>query len=506
MNDRDFDVPLIVGSGVAGLSVALGLPRSVVITKTTLGEGSSRWAQGGVASAVGTNDDPRLHAEDTIRVGGGLADEVAVRSLTTGGPDAIVGLVESGANFDRNSDGTLKLGREAGHGVRRIVHADGDATGAEIMRALIARVMATPTIELFENVHVVDLVLSDGAVRGVVVMAVDGSTAIWTAPAVVLATGGIGQIYARTTNPIEVTGDGIAMAARAGVELVDMEFVQFHPTGLDVGVDPMPLLTEALRGDGAQLFDADGHRYMPDVHPDAELAPRDVVARANYERRGRAYLDATSIGPDFAERFPTVFGLAQAAGLDPRVDRLPVSATAHYFMGGIAATDTGRTSLPGLFAVGECASTGVHGANRLASNSLLEGLVFGRRVAEAVSMAQRSVAPIEIPSAPSGLCIDRGDAFEVLRHVMWEHVGVIRSADSLETARAMLAAIEDDLNRSLESRNALTVARVVIESARRRTESRGAHARSDFPETDPSQARRNRITLTPQLISPRVAA
>lgn len=496
---RVTDRPLIVGSGIAGLSVALGLPRALVVTKTGFGAGSSEWAQGGVASAVGPGDDPSQHARDTVDVSGGLADPEMVRVLTEGGPGWIERLVELGARFDRASDGSLALGREAGHGHRRIIHADGDATGAELMRTLVGAVRARIGIDVAEHTHVVDLVRSGDRVVGVLAIA-DGEMFVLLAPAVVLATGGIGQLYARTTNPAEVTGDGIAMAARAGARLVDMEFVQFHPTALDVGLDPMPLLTEALRGEGATLVDGSGRRYMPEVHPDAELAPRDVVARANYRRRGDAFLDARLIGPDFPERYPTVFAATMAAGLDPRTDVLPVSPAAHYFMGGIWVSEFGATSLNGLFAVGECSSTGVHGANRLASNSLLEGLVFGGKVAEVVSDASSAPSPLhlEVPQGAFDVTLERPAAVESVRHAMWNGAGVERDRAGLLTANEEIEALEPQLARSLVGRNAVSVGSVVVRAALDRSESRGGHFRTDFPETDPAQA--ERVSVEPPAV------
>jgi L-aspartate oxidase len=447
---------------------------------------------------MGADDQPWRHAEDTVEVSAGLAVRSAVEALTDGGREAIDRLVAIGANFDRNRDGTLRLGQEAGHGRRRIVHADGDATGAEIMRALVGQVRGTQAIEVVERVLAIDLVLSDGNVCGVVVMDDQGRTALWRAPAVVLATGGIGQLYARTTNPVEATGDGIAMAARAGADLIDMEFVQFHPTALDTGGDPMPLLTEALRGDGARLVNSAGDRFMRGVHPDAELAPRDIVARTTYERRGDAFLDATVIGDDFEHHYPTVFASAARAGLDPRKDLLPVSPAAHYSMGGIAADQDGRTSLRGLFAVGECASTGVHGGNRLASNSLLEGLVFGKRAAATVQAEQVVAGTTGVPTAPPAMAPGRPPEMQQLRDIMWEHVGVVRSEASLVAARQAIARLAADLERFVEGRNAVTVAHLVIDAAMARTETRGAHARSDYPNTDDALAVRQRIRIEPR--------
>ena len=502
---RRVDAPLVVGSGVAGLTVALALPKAYVITTDHLGGGGSTpLAQGGVAVAIGPDDGPALHAADTVAVAGGLAEESAVECLVEDGPDAIRRLLARGAEFDRNPDGTMLLGREAGHKRNRIVHADGDATGAELARVLIAAARASDRIRTIEHTKVVDLVMSDKRVVGIVAVAAGGNRAIILAPAVVLATGGMGHLYDRTTNPAGVAGDGIAMAARVGADLIDLEFVQFHPTALAGGGDPMPLLTEALRGGGATVINGDGLRFMTGVHPDAELAPRDVVARAIWRRLRsgeQVFLDGRrQPGRQFAERFPTVFSLAMERGLDPRRDPLPVSPAAHYFMGGVAVDTGGRTSVPGLWAVGEVSSTGVHGANRLASNSLLEGLVFGDRAA-------RDVAAWH-PDPPAELAVPRDALTAVpqvpadladLRRLMWAHVGVERSGEGLE---AFLGAVgELDLNGTIDGRNAELVATLVAGAALRRTESRGAHFRTDHPSPDPRQARRARVALDPDLLS-----
>jgi len=497
-----FDQPLVIGSGVAGLSVALGLDACAVVTKTRLGAGSSDWAQGGVASALAADDSAVLHAADTVNVSAGLAVEEAVTRLTERGADAIERLIALGAEFDRDSDGALALGREAGHSRRRIVHANGDATGAEVMRTLVAAIDARPSVQVFEDHLVVDLIVGfDGSARGALVVTPAGEFEVWIAPAVVIATGGVGQVFARTTNPAVVTGDGIAMAVRAGVRVADMEFVQFHPTALDAGLDPMPLLTEALRGEGAHLVDRDGRRYMVGIHPDAELAPRDVVARANYRNRGNAYLDATVIGEGFPERFPTVFASAMAAGIDPRHSAMPVSAACHYFMGGIAAGPRGHTSAQGLYAVGEASSTGIHGANRLASNSLLEGLVFGRMVAEAIRSdgLETHERGLQIPIGATDSPLRKGPGIGELRAVMWDAVGVERSQESLDGAALALADLEDQLVGSVEGRNLHTVATQITQAASARRESRGAHYRVDYPELDVTLARRQEWTVLPAL-------
>ncbi len=362
------------------------------------------------------------------------------------------------------------------------------------MRALRAAVVADAGIEVVENAVAVDLATADGRVAGVLVET-GGRHVLHLAPAVVLATGGIGRLYAHTTNPPGVDGSGLAMAARRGVRLADLEFVQFHPTALDAGLDPMPLLTEALRGEGALLIDDEGARFMAAAHRDAELAPRDVVARAVWERlrEGRkVFLDATTaVGRDFPERFPTVFAAAAAAGLDPRLDPLPVAPAAHYFMGGVAAGPDGRTAMPGLWAVGEVAATGAHGANRLASNSLLEGLVFGELVAGSAAAVPAAAVPdaVWLPVRPDG----GEDVVGEVRALMEEYVGVVREAAGLRAAVKRLGELAGrPLSRA--SRNAVEVAALVSAAALARTESRGAHFRTDFPEPDPAQARRAFVT------------
>lgn len=492
--------PLVIGSGVAGSSVALSLGSAVVMTKGPLGEGgSSDWAQGGIAAAIGPHDSVAAHAEDTVNVSGGLADQSVAELITAGAPEWIEQLVAWGARFDRNEDGVIALGREAGHSQHRIVHAFGDATGRELMRTLRLAIRAAETVEVIEHVTVIDLLQSDHGIAGVVVIDRHGERIAYLAPATVLATGGIGRLYARTTNPAEVTGDGIAMAARVGATLADVEFVQFHPTALASGLDPMPLLTEALRGAGAVLVDRSGQRYMPKIHPDAELAPRDVVARANFRQNQRglgAFLDATHLGEEFPHRFPTVFGYARAAGIDPRVDVMPVSPAEHYYMGGIHTDDAGRTSLDGLWAVGECASSGLHGANRLASNSLLEGLVMGRRVADSVDRQPGVVSDaIGAPSGAWDMQLSESETAAAIRTIMWEHAGVERSGDGLEAAAEALTRLPDD--GTIDGRNAACLGALVVAAALSRTESRGGHFRIDHPEPDPAQATRSMITPEP---------
>jgi L-aspartate oxidase len=483
------DAPIVVGAGVAGLSVALGLKRAFVISSKDMG--STWWAQGGIAAALAEDDSPQEHAADTIAVSGGLAVDEAVAALTMGGPEAITRLIEMGAEFDRDDEGALLLGREGGHTARRVVRADGDATGAEVMRALNDAVSSVDTVEVIDG-RVVDLARSGDRVVGVLT-AEGKKRVVYTGPAVVLATGGAGRMYARTTNPPGVTGDGIMMASRAGARLADVEFVQFHPTALNAGKDPMPLLTEALRGEGAKLVDGTGRRFMDQYHPMAELAPRDIVARAifwQYDRGSSAYLDGRSI-INFHERFPTVTAHALSVGLDPSEDLLPVSPAAHYFMGGIDSDTQGRTSVPGLWAVGECSSTGAHGANRLASNSLLEGLVFGARVAVDVeSRANLDFNGVEVPKESLDLPVVAGPVMEDLRQVMWDRVGLIRTGDGLWEARNSIVDMEPVLARTIAGRNVADLAMLITMACLRRSESRGGHYRADYPEEDPKQAMR----------------
>ncbi|HJR92935.1 MAG TPA: L-aspartate oxidase [Acidimicrobiia bacterium] len=494
------DEPLVVGAGVAGLTVALALPRATVLVPDQ--KGSTWWAQGGIAVAMGEGDDPVIHAADTVEVSGGLAVSEAVKILTGGGPEAVERLIELGADFDTDEEGELVYGQEAGHSRRRILHADGDATGAEVMRTLTEAAAASETVTQLPGRRALDLVRDgDGRIVGAVVSDERGKRQVMLAPAVVLATGGIGRLYARTTNPEGVTGDGIAMAARHGARLADMEFVQFHPTALAGGKDPMPLLTEALRGEGALLIDAHGRRFMLNQHPDAELAPRDIVARAIWwqlDKGAGAYLDARSI-INFSERFPTVHAHALSVGFDPTAQPLPVSPAAHYFMGGIDADATGRTSLPGLWAVGECASTGVHGANRLASNSLLEGLVFGAITATdvAAGLAPPAGGPLQAPEGALDLPLRAGPALQDLRQLMWERAGLVRIGNGLWDARTQLLEIDAILRRSIAGRVAADVARFIIPAALRRSESRGGHYRADYPEPDPLQAERMMVEATP---------
>ncbi len=501
---------VVVGSGIAGMSTALALGNCTLLTASALGEGgSSRWAQGGVAAAIGDADSPADHAADTLGVGGGLGDTAIVELVTSRAPLAIAEMVARGARFDRDGGRAIALGREAGHRERRIVHSNGDATGAELVRTLVAAVLGEPRIRRVEGARLVDLVRADGRVAGVVAWHADGEVVVHLAPAVVLATGGYGHCFAHTTTPAGVCGDGIAIAARAGVAIADMEFVQFHPTALAAGGDPLPLLTESLRGEGAVLVDETGLRYVLASDPEGELAPRDVVARANYRwnRDGHStFLDARCIGEHFPERFPTVFGFCASRGLDPRRDLLPVSPAAHYTMGGVYTQGPGRTSQPGLWAVGEVSASGLHGANRLASNSMLEGLVLGKEVAAdvlaVIAPAVASGATVSVPVDAWTLESENPTVSARLRELLWDGAGVERNRDGLQTLQREIGALAQEAECSLSGRNQLLIARMVSDAALARTESRGAHFRTDYPHDDAEQAWRRTVRVPPAKASP----
>ncbi|WP_373317069.1 L-aspartate oxidase [Streptomyces sulfonofaciens] len=527
---------VVVGSGVAGLTAALrcaaaGL-RTVVVTKASLDEGSTRWAQGGIAAALGDGDTPEQHLEDTLVAGAGLCDRDAVRTLVTEGPDAVRRLIATGARFDTSAaTGAIALTREGGHHRSRIAHAGGDATGAEVSRALVAAVRerGIPTVR---NALVLDL-LTDGAGRtaGVTLHVMgegqhDGVGAVH-APAVVLATGGMGQVFSATTNPSVSTGDGVALALRAGAEVSDLEFVQFHPTVLFLGADAegqQPLVSEAVRGEGAHLVDAGGVRFMTGQHELGELAPRDIVAKAITRRMQEQgaehmYLDARHFGAAMWERrFPTILAACRAHGIDPVTEPVPVAPAAHYASGGVRTDRRGRTTVPGLYACGEVACTGVHGANRLASNSLLEGLVYAERIADDIAalhaegaLRARVPAPTA-PPEPAEHPLLAPEARFAVQRIMTEGAGVLRSAASLERAAARLGQLDEDARNafrehgktaepgvdSWEATNLLCVARVLVAAARERSETRGCHWRLDHPERDDTGWRRHIVvTLNP---------
>ena len=508
---------VILGSGAAGLSAALALRpvrEVVLVTKDTLDAGSTNWAQGGLAAVLDPNDSIENHVADTLDAGAGLCDESAVRTLVNEAPTAIRYLMELGAAFDPGErTGEIALTREGGHSHRRIVHAGGDQSGAEVQRTLDESVRLAG-VQVVERAFALDVVIGttasgQRAAAGVRVAMLDRtggveSVGVVHARAVIIATGGYGQVYASTSNPPAVTGDGIALAMRAGVEASDLEFIQFHPTVLWCGADAtgqQALISEAVRGEGAILLDAAGQRVMKGVHPQEDLAPRDVVASAISRRMAEApagvgdhvYLDARRI-ENFEDRFPSITASCRAVGIDPTKELIPVAPAAHYVCGGVRATLNGETSLRGLFVVGEAACTGVHGANRLASNSLTEGVVAGTRVGRALSW-ELPGAVCALEQEPDGALIDSYHR-AALRSAMSRYVGVLRTPEGLESAARILDTLAGNASsevvptrKAFEATNMLTIATAVVEAARTREESRGCHRRTDFEGPSPQWQR-----------------
>lgn len=491
---------IVVGSGIAGLYAALEAPgRVLVVTKGGIEEASTRYAQGGIAAAVGPGDDPALHLKDTLDAGAGLVDEEAARILCYEASDRIADLVRYGVRFD-TADGEVELGREAAHSRSRILHARGDATGLEIELSLSS--LARHQVDVLEHALASRILVEDGHVAGVEVFLVDeGVPRTFRSPAVVLATGGAGRMYRTTTNPPVSTGDGVALAYHAGAEIMDMEFTQFHPTALVLPDRPVFLISEAVRGEGALLYNVRGERFMPRYDAErAELAARDVVARAALREMletgsDHVLLDATARDPAWlAARFPQIYATCLEAGLDMARDRIPVSPAAHYTMGGVRTNTWGETTVPGLFAVGEVACTGVHGANRLASNSLLETVVFAHRAVQRLVDPPDPLPPPPAPSPDARVlrppAPDAGPPpLEELRELMWRDVGIERTGEGLERAverlRRWAASLPAATDRAgWELRSLVTCGRLAAEAALLREESRGAHYRRDFPAPD----------------------
>ena len=513
---------IVIGSGIAGLRAAIALApvgRVLILTKAEPTESNTGYAQGGIAVALGDDDSPALHAADTVKAGDALCDEDAVRVLVEQGPPYVTELVEWGTRFDRDADGRLSRGREAAHSVRRVLHA-GDTTGREIARVLWRRVSALPTVETANHALVTELLVEDGRVAGVRFFDQLGFPRDARARATLLATGGAGHVFKETTNPPVATGDGVALAFHAGACVADLEFVQFHPTALNVRGAPRFLISEALRGDGARLINGRGDAFMVKYHPDGDLAPRDVVARSivrEMERTGGSvFLSLSHLDADYVvHRFPTIADMCRQINLNLATDPIPVGPAAHYIMGGVGTDHWGRTSLPGLFAAGEVACTGVHGANRLASNSLLEGLVFGARAATAMqqvgggqwvvdgkgwlpatNLQPRTTDHRSPTTDHRSLPADhRSLTTSEVRDLMWKSVGLFRTGEGLRDAGAKLEAAYRAHRRALDDAraddadawkqfNLVTVARLIARAALRRQESRGAHYRQDFPERD----------------------
>ena len=473
--------PVIIGSGLAGLTVALSLAPMpvVVLSAKKLGqESSSVWAQGGIAAAVGGDDTPALHAADTIAAGVGLCDAAMVRQVTRDGPDVIERLLARGVAFDRDKQGYLSLSLEGAHSRRRVVHVAGDGTGAGVMKALVALVKATPSIEVIEDAVAVDL-LADDRVRDVVFER-NGARIVLPADRVVMASGGAGALWLHTTNPLSSWGRGLALAARAGAVLGDLEFMQFHPTAIDVGLDPMPLASEALRGEGAMLVDEKGERFVK------ELLSRDVVSNAIWKHTSSGhpvFLDARTIA-DFAHRFPSVNALCLAGGIDPQRQPIPIRPAAHYHIGGIVTDANGRSSVKGLWACGEVASTGLHGANRLASNSLLEAASLGRAVAQdIVGVESSAAAPVKDHRRNVS-----NDSVDMVRGIVSKNLGVLRDAAGIKQAIDQLRPLAATSDMAL-------VGLMIAHAALQREETRGSQRRVDFPATSKQWERRQTIAL-----------
>ena len=502
---------IIVGSGIAGLTTALQIRAYgysvLLVTKARVDEGSTKWAQGGIAAALGPGDSPAAHEADTLKAGAGLCDRKAVHALVTEGPDAVARLIARGAVFDRAASGEIALTREGGHLTNRILHAGGDATGAEISRALLAAVTEDPGIEVIEHALVLDALKGpSGRVCGVTLHVIgEGSrdgVGRALAKAVILGTGGLGQVFAQTTNPSVSTGDGVALALRAGADVADVEFIQFHPTVLYLGAKSsgqQPLISEAVRGEGAILRNDAGDQFMIGIHPLADLAPRDVVAKAIMSEMlktgaSHVWLDVSKVA-NFSERFPNIYQSCLAHGINPEKDLIPVAPAAHYASGGVRVDLAGRSSVPGLYACGETACTGVHGANRLASNSLLEGLVFAARIADDIHRTLRKLERENPVDNSSREILIAPQARDEISLAMSVGAGVIRTAESLSKTSTALAKVGEQSSanpcvEAWETTNLFTLAQVIVASALIREETRGSHWREDFPAQSQSWVKR----------------
>jgi len=500
---------LIIGSGIAGLYTSLKLSaegETILLTKNRLKESNTEYAQGGIAVALGDDDSPRLHMEDTLKAGADFCDPQAVEILVTEGPQCVEELIELGTMFDQ-IEGKYKTTLEAAHRRPRVLHAQGDATGAEIERALVEKVLKENKVKIRENTFLLDILVKDNTSYGVLVLDNEVKKLVaYLAKSIILATGGVGQLYRNTTNPLVATGDGIASAYRGGAKVRDLEFIQFHPTALYHPGNPKFLISEAVRGEGAILKNIRGEAFMFSYHPQAELAPRDVVARAIFDQMKKTnsdyvYLDATKIKDRFSQRFPNIYERCLSLGINPEKDYIPVAPASHYTMGGIKTDTWGKTNITDLYACGECASTGVHGANRLASNSLLEGLVFGKRIAQRIKEKEReddrSTQKSKDLSFSYNLPRKKPKNYdplklrEELQNLMWDKVGIIRKSSELKEAqqkieewKALVFVSELETVEEFELANLIILADLVTNSALLREESRGAHYREDFPERD----------------------